>query len=118
MLPTCRRTSSVARAILDGGLRVIEVTVRTPAALEAISLITAEVPEIRLGVGSVRHPRDVEARSGRGCAVPGAGDEHLDSTGLPCAPQRPVGQSDLAHAPRRHGHSRLGADHDAGRQCE
>lgn len=49
-----------ARALLDGGIDVIEVTLRTPAALEAVRRIAAEVPEICLGVGSVRRPRDVE----------------------------------------------------------
>jgi 2-keto-3-deoxy-6-phosphogluconate aldolase len=34
----------LARALLAGGLRTIEVTLRTPAALEAIERIAAEVP--------------------------------------------------------------------------
>jgi 2-dehydro-3-deoxyphosphogluconate aldolase/(4S)-4-hydroxy-2-oxoglutarate aldolase len=39
----------VARALVDGGIRVIELTLRTPVALEAIERIAAEVPEIVIG---------------------------------------------------------------------
>ena len=40
----------VARALVAGGLPVIELTLRTPAALEAVERIAAEVPEILVGV--------------------------------------------------------------------
>jgi 2-dehydro-3-deoxyphosphogluconate aldolase/(4S)-4-hydroxy-2-oxoglutarate aldolase len=42
-----------ARALAVGGLRAIEVTLRTPAALDAIRAIAGEVPEIVVGAGSV-----------------------------------------------------------------
>ena len=49
----------LARALLAGGLSVVEVTLRTPAALEAVRAIIAEVKEIIVGVGTVVKPLDV-----------------------------------------------------------
>lgn len=46
----------LARALCDGGLNVIEVTLRTKSALSAIADIAAEVPECLVGAGTVlRH---------------------------------------------------------------
>jgi len=44
----------LARALLDGGLGCMEVTFRTAAAADAIGTITAEVPEMVVGAGTVR----------------------------------------------------------------
>ncbi len=49
----------LARALVAGGLPIIEVTLRTPAALSAIREIAAEVPEILLGAGTVCTPAQV-----------------------------------------------------------
>jgi 2-dehydro-3-deoxyphosphogluconate aldolase / (4S)-4-hydroxy-2-oxoglutarate aldolase len=49
----------LARALLDGGLPLIEVTLRTPAALAAIAAIAREVPQIVVGAGTVQRPSDV-----------------------------------------------------------
>lgn len=43
----------VARALVAGGIPVIELTLRTPVALDAIRAIAAEVPDITLGAGTV-----------------------------------------------------------------
>ncbi|MFD6532820.1 bifunctional 4-hydroxy-2-oxoglutarate aldolase/2-dehydro-3-deoxy-phosphogluconate aldolase [Streptomyces sp. NPDC060184] len=43
----------LARALVAGGLPAIEVTLRTPAALEAIAAIAREVPEALVGAGTV-----------------------------------------------------------------
>ena len=43
----------VARALVAGGLPAIELTLRTPAALDAIRAISAEVPEILVGAGTI-----------------------------------------------------------------
>lgn len=51
----------LARALVDGGLPAIELTLRTPAAMEAIAAIAAEVPEILLGAGTITTPADAEA---------------------------------------------------------
>ncbi len=50
----------LARALLDGGLPVMEVTLRTPAALEAICRIVEAVPEAVIGAGTILNPRDLE----------------------------------------------------------
>lgn len=49
----------LAQALLDGGLHVVEVTLRTPAALDAVRAIVAEVPDMIVGVGTVLKPLDV-----------------------------------------------------------
>jgi len=49
----------LARALLAGGLPVLEVTLRTAAALAAVKAIAAEVPEAVVGVGTVTSPADI-----------------------------------------------------------
>ncbi|MDA8068467.1 MAG: keto-deoxy-phosphogluconate aldolase, partial [Actinomycetota bacterium] len=46
----------LAGALIAGGLHVLEVTLRTDAALEAIRLIAAEVPGAVVGAGTVTNP--------------------------------------------------------------
>lgn len=54
----------LARALHAGGLDVIEVTLRTEAALRACEIIAHEVPEVVLGIGTVLSPAQVgEAKS-------------------------------------------------------
>jgi 2-dehydro-3-deoxyphosphogluconate aldolase / (4S)-4-hydroxy-2-oxoglutarate aldolase len=43
----------IAKALVDGGLPIIELTLRTPVALPAIERIAAEVPEIIVGAGTI-----------------------------------------------------------------
>ncbi|WP_433248018.1 bifunctional 4-hydroxy-2-oxoglutarate aldolase/2-dehydro-3-deoxy-phosphogluconate aldolase [Actinomadura nitritigenes] len=50
----------LARALVDGGLPAIEVTLRTPAAAESIERIAAEVPDAVVGAGTVVTARDAE----------------------------------------------------------
>ena len=49
----------VAKALLDGGIDAIELTLRTEAALGAIKEIRAKVPEMLVGVGTVLTPAQV-----------------------------------------------------------
>lgn len=49
----------LARALVAGGLPAIEVTLRTPAALDAIRAIAAEVPDAVVGAGTVISPQGV-----------------------------------------------------------
>ncbi|MFG2548505.1 bifunctional 4-hydroxy-2-oxoglutarate aldolase/2-dehydro-3-deoxy-phosphogluconate aldolase [Streptomyces sp. NPDC048581] len=51
----------LARALVTGGLPAIEVTLRTPTALDAIRAIAAEVPEAVVGAGTVITPEQVTA---------------------------------------------------------
>ncbi|MBD2894860.1 bifunctional 4-hydroxy-2-oxoglutarate aldolase/2-dehydro-3-deoxy-phosphogluconate aldolase [Spirillospora sp. NPDC000708] len=50
----------LARALVEGGLPAIEVTLRTPAAAESIERIAAEVPDAVVGAGTVVTARDAE----------------------------------------------------------
>lgn len=61
----------LARALLGGGVISIEVTLRTPAALEAIRRIAGEVPQALIGAGTVLTPKDLHAaaEAGAGFAV-------------------------------------------------
>ena len=56
----------LARALVDGGIGIIELTLRTPRALECARIIAAEVPEIVLGIGTVLSAADLEAAVGAG----------------------------------------------------
>ena len=49
------RAVSLAQALCAGGINVIEVTLRTPQALEALKLIRQEVPDLIVGAGTVIH---------------------------------------------------------------
>jgi 2-dehydro-3-deoxyphosphogluconate aldolase / (4S)-4-hydroxy-2-oxoglutarate aldolase len=82
----------LARALVAGGLPVIELTLRTPGALQAISAVAEEVPEVLVGAGTVVTPEqaDASASAGAGFLVsPGSTTRLLDAmeaTGLPYLP--------------------------------
>jgi len=70
----------LARALVAGGIRVLEVTLRTPAALESIRAIAHEVPDAILGAGTVVSPADLDAAAKAGAVFavsPGASPELL-----------------------------------------
>ena len=50
----------MAKALVAGGIRVLEVTLRTPQGLAAISAIAKEVPDAWVGVGTVRSTQDAQ----------------------------------------------------------
>ena len=49
----------LARALFDGGLRLIEITLRTPAAPAAIAAIAQELPQVVVGAGTLQRPADI-----------------------------------------------------------
>ena len=51
----------MARALLAGGIRMLEITLRTPQALACIEAIAREVPEAVVGAGTVRSRADAQA---------------------------------------------------------
>lgn len=51
----------LARALAAGGLKAIEVTLRTPVALDAIRAIAAESPDTLVGAGTILSPADYDA---------------------------------------------------------
>jgi 2-dehydro-3-deoxyphosphogluconate aldolase/(4S)-4-hydroxy-2-oxoglutarate aldolase len=82
----------LARALAAGGVRIVEITLRTPAALEAIRRTAAEVPDILVGAGTVttpEHARQAAAAGARFLVTPGSTDAVLaaaEDTGLPLLP--------------------------------
>jgi 2-dehydro-3-deoxyphosphogluconate aldolase / (4S)-4-hydroxy-2-oxoglutarate aldolase len=82
----------LARALLAGGIDVMELTLRTPAALDAIRAIRAEVPELVVGAGTVLTPEQVFDCKSAGAAfavAPGTSVRTLEAAkdcGLPFAP--------------------------------
>ncbi|ROS48858.1 bifunctional 4-hydroxy-2-oxoglutarate aldolase/2-dehydro-3-deoxy-phosphogluconate aldolase [Frigoribacterium sp. PhB24] len=51
----------LARALMAGGLPAMEITLRTPAALDAIAAVADSLPDFVLGAGTLLGPLDVEA---------------------------------------------------------
>ena len=82
----------MARALLAGGIRMLEVTLRTPQALACIEAIAREVPQAVVGAGTVRSRADAQAaaRAGARFAVsPGytkAGGQACRDAGLALLP--------------------------------
>ena len=70
-LDDAARAVDAARALVRGGVRVIEVTLRTEAALDAIRAIGKEVPDAIVGAGTVLSPADLDKaiRAGAGFLV-------------------------------------------------
>jgi 2-dehydro-3-deoxyphosphogluconate aldolase/(4S)-4-hydroxy-2-oxoglutarate aldolase len=56
-----RDAAPLARALFDGGLQVIEVALRTPAAIAAIAAITRQLPQVIVGAGTVQRAADIAA---------------------------------------------------------
>ncbi|MFV2177877.1 bifunctional 4-hydroxy-2-oxoglutarate aldolase/2-dehydro-3-deoxy-phosphogluconate aldolase [Actinomadura sp. LOL_016] len=82
----------LARALVAGGLPAIEVTLRTPVAIEAITRIAAEVPDAVVGAGTVVRPDDAERSAAAGARFlvsPGCTERlqtAMAATGLPFLP--------------------------------
>jgi len=72
----------LARALVAGGVRVLEMTLRTPVAVDAAKAMIAQVPEAIVGIGTVLNGADlVRAKSvgARFVVSPGATPELLDA---------------------------------------
>lgn len=82
----------LARALVQGGLRAIEITLRTTAALDAARAIIVDVPEAIVGLGTVLTPDDLARAADIGAAFavsPGYSPELLRAAAagdLPYAP--------------------------------
>jgi len=82
----------MARALVDGGLPVVEVTLRTPGALSAIEAIARDVPEAIVGAGTVLNAGQLTAAVSAGASFivsPGATDaliQAFQETAVPVLP--------------------------------
>lgn len=82
----------LARALVAGGIRVLEVTLRTPVALDAVRAMCAAVPDAVVGVGTITSPQDLADSKAAGAVFgvsPGLTASLLEAarqTGLPLLP--------------------------------
>ena len=82
----------VARALLEGGVDVMELTLRTPAAMDSLRAVKAEVPEMLAGVGTILTPAQADEVAAAGAdfgVAPGMNPRVLQAAqdaGLPFAP--------------------------------
>ncbi|GAA7927290.1 bifunctional 4-hydroxy-2-oxoglutarate aldolase/2-dehydro-3-deoxy-phosphogluconate aldolase [Helicobacter pylori] len=56
----------LAQSLVEGGIHIIEVTLRSSCALEAIELIAKNVPKMRVGAGTILNPTQLEQAQNRG----------------------------------------------------
>lgn len=101
----------LARALTDGGIRTMEVTLRTPAALDAIRAVAAEVEGFLVGAGSIVTTEQVAAAVAAGAEYGVSPGWHPSlsaaaaDAGLPYVPGV-VTPTELLEA-AAHGHRRL-----------
>jgi 2-dehydro-3-deoxyphosphogluconate aldolase / (4S)-4-hydroxy-2-oxoglutarate aldolase len=82
----------LARALVKGAVRVLEITLRTEAAIDAAEAIIAEVPEAIVGIGTVLNPEDLARAAALGARFaisPGATPELLDAAAIGDLPFMP-----------------------------
>ena len=80
--PDPERMVAMARAILEGGIRTVEITLRTPTALDAIRAVRASVPDLVVGAGTVLEPAQLETALEAGAqfiVTPGLTPDLLES---------------------------------------
>lgn len=98
----------LAEALVAGGLPVLEVTLRTPAAIGAIKAMS-QVPGAVVGAGTVLRGADIEAARAAGarfCVAPGATDALLtaaEASGLPFLPGAATASEAMALSERGYG---------------
>ena len=92
VLADVKQAVPLAHALLEGGIDVMEITLRSDVALDAIEAVAKAVPEMHLGAGTVTRasdvPRVIDAGA-RFALSPGCTDALVDAmraTGLPFIP--------------------------------
>jgi 2-dehydro-3-deoxyphosphogluconate aldolase/(4S)-4-hydroxy-2-oxoglutarate aldolase len=73
----------LAQALVDGGVKVLEVTLRTPIALRCMEAIARAVPEAIVGAGTVRNAIDAQAAKDVGCRF-AVSPGYMSAVGLAC----------------------------------
>ncbi len=82
----------LAQALYNGGLKVLEITLRTPVALEAMKKMKEAVPDAIVGAGTIVTPADVDSAVAAGAdflVSPGTSSEMIDAVlaaGIPMLP--------------------------------
>jgi 2-dehydro-3-deoxyphosphogluconate aldolase / (4S)-4-hydroxy-2-oxoglutarate aldolase len=98
----------MCRALAQGGLRMLEITLRTPVALEAIAEVAKALPDAIVGAGTITNPADFRsaiAAGARFCVSPGQTSELLAAAAGNVVPLIPgtSSASDIMAA-RQHGY--------------
>ncbi len=73
----------MAQALVEGGVRVLEITLRTPIALDCMKAIVREVPGAIVGAGTIRSVADAQAALDVGCVF-GVSPGYTSAIGLAC----------------------------------
>ena len=73
----------MAQALVDGSVKVLEVTLRTPIALQCMEAIARHVPEAIVGAGTVRSVADARAAMDAGCTF-AVSPGYTSQIGLAC----------------------------------
>src|SRR4029078_8881785 len=84
----------LARALVEGGVRVLEVTLRTPVAADAARAMIAEVPEAVVGIGTILNASDLARARALGAKFgisPGATPDLLKDAAASEQPRAPRG---------------------------
>lgn len=91
---TLDQARRVCRALLDGGLPAIELTLRTPVAMEALAMLKRELPGIVIGAGTVLSVEQMEQSIAAGAdflVTPGTPPEMADALAQATIPVVPGG---------------------------
>lgn len=86
------KAAPLAKALAAGGLRVVELTLRTDCALAAVAAMKAAAPNLMVGMGTVRTSDDISASLEAGAdflVSPGASAALLDALAASGAPALP-----------------------------
>ena len=83
VLHDVKDAAPLARALVAGGIRMLEVTLRTREALECIEIIAKEVPEAVAGAGTIRSAADAQASALAGAKF-GVSPGYTRSVGKAC----------------------------------
>jgi 2-dehydro-3-deoxyphosphogluconate aldolase / (4S)-4-hydroxy-2-oxoglutarate aldolase len=73
----------LARALVAGGVKVLEITLRTPVALACMRAIAQAVPEAIVGAGTIRSGQDARAALDAGCRF-GVSPGYSQDIGIAC----------------------------------
>ena len=83
MLTELAQAVPLARAMVAGGIRMLEVTLRTPVALACIEAIARDVPEAVVGAGTIRSAADAQAAAMAGARF-GVSPGYTSAVGKAC----------------------------------
>lgn len=83
VIQTLEDAVPMAQALVDGGVKVLEITLRTPIALQCMEAIAAKVPGAIVGAGTIRSVADAKAAKNAGCVF-GVSPGYTPEVGRAC----------------------------------